>query len=165
MGRVAPDESSPDLIEQDARVVAVGDGLAWVETRLASACGSCTVSGGCGTSVVAKLFGEKPRRFAVTDPVGVAVGDPVVIGIADSALARAALLAYLLPLAGLILAAFLAQKVGTGEGLTALSGLVGLAFGLWGTGLLARRKEAQARYRPVLLRRRAVFGVPLPGPA
>jgi sigma-E factor negative regulatory protein RseC len=164
MGRVAPDVGSPAMIEQDARVVAVADGLAWVETRRASACGTCSASGGCGTSVGAKLLGEGPNRFAVIDPIGVAAGDPVVIGIGESALTRAALLAYLLPLAVLMGAAFLAEKAGGGDGLTALCGLAGLAVGVWGTGWLVRRKDAQMRYRPVLLRRRAPFRIPVAGP-
>jgi sigma-E factor negative regulatory protein RseC len=108
------------MIEQDAAVVTVADGLAWVETRRASTCGSCSVSGGCGTAVVAKLLGEGPNRFSVTDPIGVAVGDPVVIGIADTALTRASLLAYLLPLVAMITTVFLAQRAGAGEALTAL---------------------------------------------
>jgi sigma-E factor negative regulatory protein RseC len=155
MDRVAPDDAYPAMIEQEGRVVAVADGLAWVDTRRASACGTCSVSGGCGTSVVAKLLGEGANRLAVTDHIGVAVGDLVVIGIGESALTRAALLAYLLPLAVLMGAAFLAERAGAGDGLNALSGLLGLSLGLWGTGYLARRSDAQARYRPVLLRRRA----------
>jgi sigma-E factor negative regulatory protein RseC len=160
MDRVVPDAPTPSMIEQDARVVAVAGGLAWVESRRASACWSCSVSGGCGTAVVAKLLGEGPNRFAVTDPIGVAVGDPVVIGIADSALTRASLLAYLLPLAALITTASLAQQAGASEALTALFGLLGLALGLWGTGRLARRSDGQVRFRPMLLRRRTKF----PGP-
>jgi len=155
MDRIIPDAVSAAKIEQNVKVVAVADGLVWVEARRASACGSCSLSRGCGTAVVAKLLGEGHNRFAVTDPIGVAIGDPVVIGIADSALTRASLLAYLLPLVAMMATAFLAQQAGAGEGLTALFGLFGLALGLWGTGRLTKRSGAEVRYRPIVLRRRS----------
>lgn len=165
MDRVAQGGETPGLIEQDARVVAVADGVAWVEAKRASACGSCSVASGCGTSVIAKLFGEGPSRFEVTDPIGVEVGDLVVVGIADSALTRASVIAYLLPLVALIGFALVVKQAGAGEGLVALSGIAGLALGLWGSGRLVGRDDARERYRPVLLRRRSLApGMPVSGP-
>ncbi len=77
------------MIEERARVVAVRPGLAWVVITRRSACGTCHASSGCGTAVVAKLFGDKVNRLQVADTLGVQVGDRVVIGIADSTLTRA----------------------------------------------------------------------------
>lgn len=152
------------MIEEKARVLSVEAGLAWVETTRRSSCSGCSASSGCGTSVVAGIFGERRNRLQVRDPIGVEAGDQVVIGIADSALTRASLLAYLLPLATLMLSAFAAQTAGAGEEMVALVGILGLAIGLLVTGRLAGDASAAGRYRPLLLRRLDSRGIRIPGP-
>ena len=141
------------MIEEHACVEAVEPGFAWVASARKSACGNCAASSGCGTSVVAKLFGERVNRFQVADAVGVQVGEWVVIGIADGTVTRASLIAYLLPLLALMLVAFLAQSAGVGEGLSALLGILGLCAGLWITGRLVGGAAGRERYRPAVLRR------------
>ena len=42
------------MIEETGVVVAVVGGLVEVETRRQGACGSCSASGACGTSLVAR---------------------------------------------------------------------------------------------------------------
>ena len=152
------------MIEERARVVAVGPGSAWVESTRRSACGSCHASSGCGTAVVAKLFGDKVNRLQVADPLGVQVGDRVVIGIADGTLTCASLLAYVLPLLALMIVALLAQSAGASEGGSALFGIVGLCVGLWVTGRLTGGAAGRERYRPTLLRRVEPDGIAVPGP-
>lgn len=152
------------MIEEEAQVLSVDTGLAWVETARRSSCSRCSVSSGCGTSVVAKLFGERTNRLMVSDGIGVGVGDRVVIGIADSALTRASLLAYLLPLMTLMVTAFGAQIAGAEDEVAALIGILGLALGLWITGRLTGGASAREHYRPVLLRRLAPPGICVPGP-
>ena len=49
---------APTLVEERARVVALGPGLAWVETERRSACGSCPSSIGCATPVLGRLAGS-----------------------------------------------------------------------------------------------------------
>lgn len=142
------------MIEEQARVLVVAPGRAWVQTVRHSACGSCTASSGCGTASLAKLFGERTHRLEVVDPIGVAVGDEVIIGISDSTLTRASLLAYLLPLLALMLAAFSARSAGMSEEVGALIGILGLGLGLWLTGWLATHGTGGAeRFQPRLLRR------------
>jgi sigma-E factor negative regulatory protein RseC len=143
------------MIEEQARVVAVADGSAWVEVRRRSACGSCSAAGGCGTGALAGLLGERAQRLQVRDDLGLRVGEQVVIGIPDAALTRASLAAYLLPLLALIAAALLAEAAGAGEGTTALAGLLGLGAGLWLAGRLTGGPLGRERYRPRLLRRAA----------
>jgi sigma-E factor negative regulatory protein RseC len=108
---------------------------------------------GCGVSVVFNLFPAQTHRLQVCDEIGVEVGDSVVIGIADAALTRASLLAYLLPLIVLVFVVYGAQTAGVGEGLSALVGLLGLCLGLWITGRLTGTSAGQEAHRPVLLRR------------
>jgi sigma-E factor negative regulatory protein RseC len=151
------------VIEEDARVLSVEPGAAWVETERRSSCSSCSASAGCGTSVVAKLLGGGTNRLRVSDGIGVEVGDRVVIGISDSALTRASLLAYLLPLVALMLTAFAAQSAGAEDGVVALIGILGLALGLLVTGRLTGGASARERYRPVLLHRLGPQGIRVPG--
>jgi len=139
------------MIEESAQVVEARAGYAWVETRRRSACGSCSVGGACGTSVIAKLIGNRSHRFRVRDDLGVLPGEQVVIGIPDATLTRASLTAYLLPLLALMGTAVLAQALGAGEGLTALAGLLGLGLGMALAGRSSIR--GRERYRPLLLRR------------
>jgi sigma-E factor negative regulatory protein RseC len=141
------------MIEEGARVVSVAPGLAWVETSRRSACGSCHSSEGCGISAVSKLFPARTNRLQVADAIGVSVGDLVVIGIAEDALTRASLLAYLLPLATLILGAGGAELAGAGEGAGALLGILGLFLGIWIAGRSSGGAPGTGGYRPLLLRR------------
>lgn len=140
------------MIETTARVLAVEPGVAWVELRRGSACSGCSAGSGCGTAALAAVLGTSRRRLPVSDGIGVAVGDRVVIGVAEGALTRASLLAYLLPLMTLLSAASLAQSTGAGEGAVALAGLLGLGLGMLGAGRLTRTAPAEETYRPRLLR-------------
>jgi sigma-E factor negative regulatory protein RseC len=142
------------MIEQHAMVLAVADGSALVEVPRQSGCSSCGHGSSCGTSVVAKLFGNgNATRLRVVDRLGVAPGDQVVIGIRNQALVRASLAAYLLPLLMLIGASGAADAAGLGDAGSAAIGVGGLAAGLWLTGLITGGTGARARFRPVLVRR------------
>lgn len=152
------------MIEEDARVVSVEAGFAWVETARRSSCSSCSVSSGCGTSVVAKLFGGRGNRLRVFDGIGVGIGDRVVIGIPEAVLIQVSLLAYMLPLLFLMLVTAAAQSTGAGDEVAAVAGIFGLAFGLWVTGRLTGGAAARERYRPVLLRRLGPQTLLIPGP-
>lgn len=154
------------MIEENARVIRVEeDGFAWVETLRQTACGSCSASSGCGTSVISKLFGDKRTRVRVIDPLGVKLGEEVIVGIDESALLRSSLMVYILPLLCLVGAALLGQLVlGFGETGVVLSGLGGLLSGLVLLALLTRRLRGNRRYQPVVVRRlgqplKAVAGV------
>jgi len=144
---------NPPVLETQARVLAVTPGLALVEIRRRSGCGACSLASGCATAALAELFGPGRHRVAVSDGIGVAAGDQVVIGVAAGALTRASMLAYLLPLLALILTSFLAQAAGAGEAAGALAGLLGLGAGMLGTAAIARAAPEQEIYRPRLLRR------------
>lgn len=143
-----------DVIEQNATVIAVADGSALVEVARQSSCSSCGHDASCGTSVVAKLFGNgKTTRLRVVDRLGLATGEQVVIGIRSQALVRASLAAYLLPLLALVGASGAADAAGLGDSGSAAIGLTGLVLGLWLSGMVTGGTGARARFRPVLLRR------------
>ena len=155
MGRVTANPA-PTLVEERARVVALGPGLAWVETERRSACGSCPSSTGCATPVLGRLAGSGTSRLQVDDHLGLRVGDLVVIGIPEDVLTRAAVLAYLLPPAALVLAAGSAGSLGAGDLGSAFAGVLGLVLGLLATRAMTGGTAGQGRYRPVLVRRHLI---------
>ena len=144
------------MIEERAMVVAVEEGYVWLETRRRSSCGGCQqASGGCGAATLAKLWpGQRARVRAIAEP-GLRPGDEVMVGLAEGALLRGALLVYLLPLALLLAGALLGQAVfaGAGEEPVAALGVVGLGLGFLAVRVLSRRLRRDARFQPVVLRR------------
>lgn len=126
------------MIEETGRVVAVDGDSAWVETVRAGGCGRCSEPGGCGNAAPSR---RRPAhlRVALTQPV--AVGDTVVVGIAEGAFMAGVFSAYVLPLGGLVAGAVLAGTLlpATGDAAT-LGGAIG---GLLGGLLLARLFDAR----------------------
>ncbi|MEW7977398.1 MAG: SoxR reducing system RseC family protein [Candidatus Sedimenticola endophacoides] len=147
------------MIEQFATVVATEGTTALVEARRQSACGGCEASAGCATAVLAGLFGNRPARIRVNNPIHAHAGDRVVVGLDESALPRASFLLYILPLIALfgggLLSEWLAARLAltVTEPLAILGGLLGLSAGL----LLVRRRAGRTargnRFRAVILRR------------
>jgi len=147
------------MIEETGVVLAAHGDLAEVECQRQSTCGSCGVSGACGTSLLERYFGRRQRVLTAENAVGAQAGDRVVVGVPEAALLTVAFAAYLVPLLGLIGGALLGgwlveQMAGAGGNGPEM---IGAAAGLAG-GLLWLRRFGQAhtenpRYRPVILRR------------
>jgi len=146
------------MIEEQAEVTRVNGSEVWVETQRRSACGSCSASGGCGTSVLAKVLGNRSRPMRVVCSVEVAQGDQVVIAINDAALVRGSLAVYLVPLLGILLGALLgewwAEQLGATSELYAILGaIVGIGLGLLWLRRFTQRISNDLDYQPVVLRR------------
>ncbi|HDP89981.1 MAG TPA: Fis family transcriptional regulator [Thioalkalivibrio sp.] len=141
------------MIEESARVVRLEDGYAWVETQRKSACGQCSASKGCGTSVLDKVLGRRRSVVRVLNPVGAELGDEVVIGLGEGAFVRGSLAVYALPLVTLLAGAMLGQWLGQADVAAVLGGLAGLAAGFAWVWLFTRRIAGDSRYQPVILRR------------
>lgn len=142
------------MIEESAVVVAAEADSFWVETQRQSACGSCTARSGCGAGILAAWRGQRRTRVQVNSALPLQVGDTVVLGLAEGALLRGALLVYGLPISLLLAGGLLGQAVfgGAGEEPVALVSLVGLGLGLLAARALSRRWR-NARLQPVVLRR------------
>ena len=152
------------MIEESGRVVDVDDSYAWIETNPATACGSCAVKQGCGTSALASLFGQRKSPLRVVNRINAAVGDQVVIGISETGLLSGSLAVYTAPLAGLfaggLLGRFVARSLFPGgvELVSILGGVLGLLAGLvWLRGF-SQSTEQDARYQPVILRQQLTTG-------
>lgn len=131
-----------------ARVRDVRDGRAWlVCDTAASACDACSGGRGCALRWLARAGGavlEVPAEAA--DGRRLATGDGILLEVSDGELLRAALLAYLPPLAGLLAGAGCATALAPGGQATAmLASLAGLVAG-W-TVSRAWLQRSPPRYR------------------
>ena len=143
------------MIEEAAVVVEAGDGYAWVETWRRSACGACSASDGCGTAMLAQVWGDRRVRVRALSTLPLQPGDAVIVGLAEGALLRGSLLVYLLPLVLLVAGALLGQAAfaGAGEEPVILSGAVGLGLGFLAARVVSRRLRSDTRFQPVVMRR------------
>lgn len=141
------------LVEAEARVVAVEGKVAWLQPEHRTGCGACASASICGAATLARAAGGGPagRLAARCVPVAadrLAVGDRIVLGLRDDALARAALTAYALPLAVMLGAALLAELASGREWASPVAMAGGLALGL----AVARRVGARVADGPRVLR-------------
>ena len=146
------------MIEETARVLSSEGELAVVETRRAAACGGCDSQNHCGTSLLAGLFGKKPVRVTVHNPIGARPGDRVVVGLSGTLLTKASILLYLVPILFLVLFAlagqWLAQYLGLfAEPWSVISGVSGLALGIWWAGSRSGSLSGPDAGQAVILRR------------
>jgi len=143
------------MLNARGRVVAVeADGL-WVETDPRSACAQCSAKHGCGerllrqngreVSCIKAFFSDGQNSTAWQ------LGDDVDIVIAEGAFLLAAVLAYGLPLLGLVLATSMAHSFHLGEFDTALAALLGLLVGGAIANLYSRIKSNTRLFNPSIL--------------
>jgi len=118
-------------------VTRVEGDYAWVEIGAGGGCGNCKSQGGCGSGLLG--LSAPSRQHRLLNTVGARPGDAVTVSLPDGGVLKAALLAYLLPLALGIGGAAAGMWLGGSDG-HALSGLV---VGLGGGWLLLRRLTRQ----------------------
>jgi sigma-E factor negative regulatory protein RseC len=121
--------SNEEMIEEQGEVIDVEGDKIWVETKSRSGCSSCS-SQSCTTSVVAKLFGVQKNRLLLSNTMQAKAGDQVVIGIPGHLIARASVLAYLVPLVFMLATTMLGSVTGINDGMQSLFALAGLLIGL-----------------------------------
>jgi len=147
------------MIEETGQVVDVQGEYAWIESERTSTCGVCNERRGCGTSVLAKVFGQRKVHLRVLNRVNARVGDAVVIGIPESGLLRGSLAVYAAPLSGLFAGALAGDLLGglffpgNPDPASIAGALAGLAAGLFWLKRFSQRRERDAAYQPVILRR------------
>ncbi len=117
------------MVEESGHVVAVEGNYAWVSVERRTACESCSVKKGCGTSVLSKVVGKKIATIKVDNVLNANVGDPVRIGIDDQAMIGGSALIYVLPLLIMFVFSILINILFRQESYTILAALAGLGFG------------------------------------
>lgn len=146
------------MIEQQGRVDAVEDGMAWVQVGSRSGCAACDAGRGCGAGVFARLLDARKARVRVENTLGCAPGDPVLLGLPEQSYLGLVLRLYGLPLVSGLLAASaafgLASYLGNFSGAT-LDAIVAVAA-LAGGGVALYRARlglsaAFTRFSPRML--------------
>lgn len=132
-----------NMIEERGQVVAVDGDFIVVQTQPRSSCSSCHVGSDCGTSVLARWFGQRTNRIRVHNSLNLRIGQGAVIGINESALLKASLIAYFMPMLAMVITAMVAEQWGANDGVVALSSLLGLGVGL----LFLQRLGSSAKRR------------------
>jgi len=129
------------MIEELATVIKTEGDVMAVEIQRQSTCGSCSVKSGCGTNLVASLFGKRRALLSLPNTIHARPGDRVVLGISEKDLVTGSIRLYLYPLAGLLFGAMAGHLLAGSELFTILSGLTGMILVLLG---LRRRQVAPA---------------------
>ncbi len=147
-------------MEEQALVVDVADGVAWVEKTRQTQCGGCSLRGGCGSAVLSKVLGARRNRIKVVDPLSVKVGDVVTIQLDAAALIRGSFAVYMIPLFGLFIGAFLGSMLGKSlfdpmfshyaEGFSVALAMFGMFAGIWWLKQSSKRRGNDKRYDPVI---------------
>lgn len=146
------------MIEEQAQVVEVRGAQLVLQAQTQSACGSCSASKGCGTSVLSKVIGRKFTRFHAENSIDAEVGDTVVVGISEDALLKGSLVMYVIPVLGMLVFALaadylLAALIDHRDLAIAGSGIMGLAFGSLMSKWYFQSQESAQRFTPVVLRK------------
>ncbi len=141
------------MIEEQARVIAIEEGYAVVETQRKSTCQSCTVNKGCGTAVLSKVLGRSAVQFRAINHINAGVNEQVIIGIDEDWLLKSSFAAYFVPLLLMLVCAGIADMVGVRlwgsgvEGFTIMAAFAGLVAGFYWlrryTATLRLRNECQ----------------------
>lgn len=151
------DFGAPAMVEGTARVVAVDGDRVWLVPEQTTSCGSCASSGACGAKGIGTTASRlEARRFPLDNEAGLVVGERVVVGIRETALVKASLTAYAVPLVTMLVAGGVAQSMYGSDGITMASTAAGLAFGLGVARLGAGRLFSKGDIAPKFLRRAGV---------
>jgi len=146
------------MIEEQAQVVRVIGSQLVLQAQTQSACGHCSASKGCGTSVLSKVVGRKFTRFQVENNIDAEVGDTVVVGISEDALLKGSMVMYIIPILGMLVFAMTAEYsfeplIKHRDLAIAASGIMGLVFGSLLSKWYFQRQSSQQRFAPVVLRK------------
>ncbi len=86
------------------RIVSLADGHATVSVDAAANCARCAAGKGCGAGLLTGSNRSRLIEVQLASGLGLKVGDEVKLALAPANLLRAALLAYGLPLGGMLIA-------------------------------------------------------------
>ena len=100
-----------------------------LELQRGSACGQCELNRGCGTGALGRLLGKRSKPLIIETEHVLKPGDRLQLGLSESALVKASLTIYGLPLLGMVAAGLLASFAVLSEALVALVAGVGFIVG------------------------------------
>ena len=141
------------MIEETALVLEVREQQVLLETQRKSACQSCSVKSGCGTSTLSKVVGKRSSQFVVENTLDVHAGDQVIVAIDENALVQGSLLIYLLPLVLMLLTGVLADYLFSAELITILFSIFGFVLSMIVVRYILSLSHLKKSIHPQLLRR------------
>lgn len=103
---------SKDFVQEVGVILDVDGDYAWVETQRRSTCQSCEANAACGSGVLSRVLGARRSKVRVRNTLGGKVGDQVVLGLNQNAMARGAQLVYGVPLLMMIVGAVAGTELG-----------------------------------------------------
>lgn len=112
-----------------------------LELQRGSACGSCELSQGCGTGALGRLLGRRSQVLFIETEQDLEAGDEVLLALSESALVKASMTLYGLPLLGMVLAGLLADSVSAAEWLVVIAAVAGFYAGYRIAAYLTNRLE------------------------
>ncbi|MEN8246175.1 MAG: SoxR reducing system RseC family protein [Thermodesulfobacteriota bacterium] len=140
------------MATEEGIVIKLGEKTAWVKTTRSSACETCDSRGSCHS-------GEqgKEMEVEVTNSVGAAIGDRIVLYFETSSLLKAAFLLYVFPvlcmLAGAALGHWLSLKYQLNPSLgSATTGFLCLILSFMLVKIRGDRLARKDNYKPRILR-------------
>lgn len=140
------------ILEGTARVVAVENGIAWLEPDQTTSCGGCKAAKVCGVDAGSPRL--VARRFSMPNAYDLRVGERVVVGVEEGSVLRASAMLYGVPLLTLLGGGLIAQKIyGMGDFGAAAAAIAGLLVGLVVVRLLTSRSSARGDHAPRFIRR------------
>ncbi len=146
------------MIEEQAQVIEIKGNRLFLQAQTQSSCGSCSVSKGCGTSLLAKVVGRKFTHFQAENNINAKVGDTVIVGINEDALLKGSVMMYALPVAAMLFFALLADYfLGAvsqyRDLMIAATSIMGLILGSLISKWYFNRQHSVQRFAPVVLRK------------
>lgn len=141
------------MIEESAQVIEVSENQVLLQTQRQSACQSCSVKAGCGTSTLASVVGTRSSQFSVKKTFELAVGDRVIVAVDENALVQGSLLIYLFPLVFMMFSGAVAEYFFAVEWLTILSVVGGFIFAMFVVRFVFNGSALKKAVQPHLLRK------------
>ena len=97
------------MITEQAIVTRCNGKQVELELQRGSACGQCELNRGCGTGALGRLLGKRSKPLVIETDHVLKPGDRLQLGLSESALVKASLTIYGLPLLGMVMAGLLAS--------------------------------------------------------
>ncbi len=133
------------MLEETGIVIAIECNYAIIEIQARSACDHCNMDDSCGTSVLSSLFSKRRNNVRLINHLNLSEGDMAVIGINESVLLSAAILAYMFPLIVMITFAIIINLSGFNDNIDFSFSLLGLFFGIRIINRIMKNKDHQKK--------------------
>ena len=117
------------MITEQAIVTRCDGNRVELELQRGSACGQCELSQGCGTGALGRLLGKRSKPLVIETDRDLKPGDKLQLGLSESALVKASLTVYGLPLLGMVAAGLITSFAVASEVLIALAACAGFIAG------------------------------------